>query len=153
MSTFCLGNSGTKLFCSNTGKYTMFSFFPDIIFVSTYTGYTGSVIATLLFSPNISTIFPQSHFAPSDTNISSNSIPKSLYSFSIIAFLKNSYPCSGPYPLKPSEVPISSTALCIASITAGTIGFVTSPIPNFIIFFSGLLFWNSATFFAIVENK
>ena len=70
-----------------------------------------------------------------------------------MAFLKNSYPCSGPYPLKPSAVPISSTALCIASKQAGTIGFVTSPIPNLIISLSRLFLLYSATFFAMVENK
>lgn len=75
--------------------------------MSKYTGYTGSVIATLLSIAKMSTIFPQSHLAPSDTNISSSfiSIPFSLYSFEI-ASLKNSYPCSGPYPLKPSCVDI-----------------------------------------------
>ena len=84
MSTFSFGSSGTKLFFDVAGMYIIFSYFPFsllyfpllpvITFVSKYTGYTGSVIATLLFWANISTIFPQSHFAPSDTNISSVSI-------------------------------------------------------------------------------
>src|SRR5699024_671607 len=88
ISTFSFGNSGLKLFSAVTGKYTIFSYIsfsllyfpllPDITFVSKYTGYTGSVIATLLSSANISTIFPQSHFAPSDTKISSALISISL---------------------------------------------------------------------------
>ena len=83
-STLSFGNSGLKSFSAVTGKYTIFSYvsvsllyfplLPDITFVSKYTGYTGSVIATLLSFPNISTIFPQSHFEPSDTNISSVAI-------------------------------------------------------------------------------
>ena len=80
-------------------------------------------------------------------------MPNPLKSFSTIAFLKKSYPCSGPYPLNVSGFASSSVALCIASITAGTIGLVTSPIPSFITFLSGLFFVNSATFFATVENK
>ena len=130
-----------------------FPLLPHITLLSRYTGYTGSVMATLTSCANKSTIFPVSHFAPSDTNTSSGSICKFAYSFSTILFLRNSYPCSGPYPLKVEELPISSTPFFIASITTLGIGLVTSPIPSRIISAFEFSLRYSSIFLLMVENK
>jgi hypothetical protein len=50
------------------------------MFVSKYTGYTGSVIATMLSTENISPILPVSDFEPSDTKISSKAISIPFFS-------------------------------------------------------------------------
>ena len=50
----------------------------------------------------------------------------------------DSYPRSGAYPWNVAAFPISSTALCIASMIAGASGCVTSPIPSLMISLSGL---------------
>ena len=60
---------------------------------------------------------------------------------------------SEPIKYKFNYQPISSDADFNALTTAPHNGNVTSPIPNFIIFLSGLFLLNSATFFAIVEKR
>ena len=79
-------------------------------------------------------MFPVSLFAPSFTNTSLGSMrmPRGRKSFFTIASRSHRYPCSGPYPWKVSLLAMSSTALCIASITAGASGCVTSPMPRLI---------------------
>ena len=79
----------SKLFSCVNFIYSIFSYtplfcmysplLPEITFVSKYTGYTGSEIATILSVSNKSTIFPVSHFAPSDTNTSLISISMFLF--------------------------------------------------------------------------
>ena len=103
----------------------------------------------------MSCIFPTSHFTPSLTKISegSKSIPRDLKSPFTIASRKNEYPCSGPYPLKVSIFPISKTAFCIALITTGAKGCVTSPIPNEIILVFECSFLYASILFLISANR
>ena len=101
MSTCCFGSSGVKLFSAVHGIYTTPSKVPSsftrpvrpaMIFVSRYTGYTGSVIAIVLSTPKISWILPQSDFAPSLTKISSvsiSTIPRSVSRAVSIVFCFN----------------------------------------------------------------
>ena len=69
------------------------------------------------------------------------------------ASIRKLYPCSGPYPLNVSLTAISSTALCIASITAFGKGRVTSPIPKEITLSFGWVTLKVFIFLAISENK
>ncbi len=71
----------------------------------------------------------------------------------MMASAKKSYPCSGPYPINVSAFPISSTASLNASTTAGTNGFVTSPIPILMIFASGFALINSASLLATSTKR
>ena len=61
-------------------------------FVSTYTGYTGSVTATFAAVAKISWMFPLSHLLPSETKISSGETvaPRALKSCSAIASRRKS---------------------------------------------------------------
>ena len=88
-----------------------------------------------------------SHFEPSDTKISSAATlaPRLAKSCLAMASRRKSKPCSGPYPRKVERFPISSTALCIASVQAAGSGSVTSPIPMRMIFALGFSAANFAT--------
>ena len=128
---------------------------PHITLESIYTGQIGSVTPMELSHLTISPILPVSLLAPSLTKISlgSRCMPRGAQSFLTIASRKKSYPRSGPYPLNVALRAISSTALCIASITAGQSGCVTSPMPRLITRTWGCETLKALTFLAMSANK
>jgi len=78
---------------------------------------------------------PQSPFEPSETKISSASMsrPCARKSCSAIVSRRKSQPAPGPYPRNVSRRPISSIAVCTASIAAAGSGSLTSPMPQWMI--------------------
>jgi hypothetical protein len=103
MSTLRRGSRGWKLFSSwqgirrillNSPPISCFPLRPDMMLLSRYTGYIGSVIAMMLPLPNRSVKLPVSDLAPSDMKISSKIEPhaRGANSPSNMACRRNSYP-------------------------------------------------------------
>ena len=163
MSTLRLGRSGTKLFSSVQRDVYDIAPFPVFQYPSASAHYVRVDVDRIYGVCHPDTIVVAEHVAYISTIAFRSVADEYLARFDkdspagiivlMIASIRKGYPCSGPYPWNVSLLAISSTALCIASITAGASGLrnVTNTHSNDLILGMGNL--EAVYLFAMSEKR